>query len=40
MRPIIRAEGLSKEYRIGARQASYATLRETVASAFPRVDIR
>lgn len=28
MKPIIRVEGLSKQYRIGAKQASYATLRE------------
>jgi lipopolysaccharide transport system ATP-binding protein len=30
MKPIIRIENLSKQYRIGARQAAYTTLRETV----------
>lgn len=33
MRTIIRAEGLGKQYRIGARQASYTTLREALADA-------
>jgi lipopolysaccharide transport system ATP-binding protein len=33
MRPIIKAEDLSKEYRIGARQQSYATVREALAGA-------
>jgi lipopolysaccharide transport system ATP-binding protein len=33
MKPIIRAEGLSKQYRIGARQAPYATLRESLVGA-------
>jgi lipopolysaccharide transport system ATP-binding protein len=31
MAPIIRVENLSKQYRIGARQTSYLTLREQVA---------
>jgi lipopolysaccharide transport system ATP-binding protein len=30
MKPIIRVENLSKEYRIGAREAAYATLRDSV----------
>jgi lipopolysaccharide transport system ATP-binding protein len=30
MKPIIRVENLSKQYRIGAKQASYATLRESL----------
>jgi len=30
MKPIIRVEGLSKQYRIGTKQASYATLRESL----------
>jgi lipopolysaccharide transport system ATP-binding protein len=34
MKPIIRVENLSKQYRIGARQASYATLRETLSGAI------
>ena len=34
MKPIIAAEGLSKRYRIGARQASYATLRDSIAGAL------
>src|SRR5215831_2698675 len=34
MKPIIRAEGLSKQYRIGTRQASYVTLRESLADAL------
>jgi len=34
MRPIIRVEGLAKRYRIGAREDSDRTLRETVADAF------
>ena len=33
MRPIIRAENLSKRYRLGARQASYTTLRDSLARA-------
>jgi lipopolysaccharide transport system ATP-binding protein len=41
MKPIIRVENLSKQYRIGAKQASYATLRESltdaIASPFRRV---
>src|SRR5687767_12352347 len=30
MEPIVKVEGLSKQYRIGAAQASYATLRESM----------
>ena len=30
MKPIIKVENLSKQYRIGAREASYGTLRETI----------
>src|SRR6516225_10754886 len=30
MKPIIKVEGLSKQYIIGARQARYATLREAI----------
>lgn len=30
MSPIVRVEGLSKQYRIGAREAAYATLREAL----------
>ncbi|MDQ3804714.1 MAG: ABC transporter ATP-binding protein [Acidobacteriota bacterium] len=30
MRPVIRAEGVSKRFRIGARQAAYSTLRESL----------
>ncbi len=33
MKPIIRVENLSKQYRIGLRQASYTTLRESLAGA-------
>jgi lipopolysaccharide transport system ATP-binding protein len=33
MRPIIKVEDLSKQYRIGARQKSYATLRGALAGA-------
>src|SRR4051812_48146114 len=33
MNPIIRAEELSKEYRIGAAQGSYSTLRESLMAA-------
>ena len=32
MKPIIRVEGLSKQYRIGAKQPSYATLRESLTN--------
>ena len=32
MKPIIRVEGLSKRYRIGARHQSYGTLRERIAA--------
>ena len=31
MKPIIKVENLGKRYRIGAQQASYATLRDTIA---------
>ncbi len=34
MRPIIKAENIGKQYRIGPRQASYQTLRESLTSAF------
>src|SRR5947209_16183169 len=41
MNPIIKVENLSKQYRIGARQARYATLREsivgTVRAPFKRL---
>ncbi|MDQ6788012.1 MAG: ABC transporter ATP-binding protein, partial [Acidobacteriota bacterium] len=30
MRPIIQVENLSKQYKLGARQAPYATLRESL----------
>lgn len=33
MKPIIRVENLHKQYRIGARQAAYKTLRESVIDA-------
>lgn len=33
MRPIIRVEGLSKQFRIGARRAPYKTLRESIVGA-------
>lgn len=33
MNPIIKVENLSKQYRIGARQAQYASLRDTFAEA-------
>jgi lipopolysaccharide transport system ATP-binding protein len=33
MKPIIKVEGLSKQYRIGARQESFVTLRDTIAGA-------
>jgi lipopolysaccharide transport system ATP-binding protein len=33
MRPIIRVEKLSKQYRIGARQVPYLTLRESIINA-------
>ncbi len=32
MTPIIRAEGVSKKYRIGEKRAAYGTLRDTVAN--------
>ena len=31
MTPIIKVENLSKQYRIGSRQASYSTLRDSLA---------
>ena len=34
---VIRAEGLSKRYRIGARRESYATLRESIVSVARRI---
>src|SRR5258707_5219817 len=33
MKPIIKVEGLSKQYRIGVRQESFATLRDAIAGA-------
>jgi lipopolysaccharide transport system ATP-binding protein len=36
MQPIIRVEDLSKQYRIGARQEGYRTLRESLSSAVAR----
>ena len=33
MHPAIRIDGLSKRYRVGARQTGYKTLRETIADA-------
>jgi lipopolysaccharide transport system ATP-binding protein len=34
VRPIIKVENLSKQYRIGARQESFPTLRDSIANAF------
>jgi lipopolysaccharide transport system ATP-binding protein len=34
MRPIIKVENLSKQYRIGARQESFPTLRDSIARTF------
>src|SRR3712207_4071792 len=34
MRPIIKAEGVSKEYRIGGRKEEYPTLRDAMAAAL------
>ncbi|HLM55418.1 MAG TPA: ABC transporter ATP-binding protein [Pyrinomonadaceae bacterium] len=34
MKPIIRVEGLSKQYRLGARRETYATLREALYGAL------
>ena len=34
MRPIIKVENLSKQYRIGARQESFPTLRDSIAKTF------
>ncbi|HYE15903.1 MAG TPA: ABC transporter ATP-binding protein [Pyrinomonadaceae bacterium] len=36
MRPIIKVEGLGKEYRVGGAQAAYSTLREAVSDAVMR----
>ena len=33
MKPIIRVENLGKQYRIGRREARYATLRESLVQA-------
>jgi len=33
MKPVIKAEGVSKQFRIGARQAAYSTLRESLTEA-------
>lgn len=33
MKPIVRVENLSKEYRLGERRAAYGTLRETITDA-------
>src|SRR6266566_4976810 len=33
MKPILKVEGLSKQYRIGTRQNTYNTLRDTVVEA-------
>src|SRR5262245_44306282 len=33
-KPAIRVEGISKLYQVGARQAGYRTLRESIAEAF------
>lgn len=33
MKPIIKVENLSKQYRIGTRQEAYSTLRDTIAGA-------
>jgi lipopolysaccharide transport system ATP-binding protein len=34
MKPIVRVENLSKQYRIGAQETSYGTLRESIVEAF------
>src|SRR5262245_55095536 len=34
MKPIIRVEKLSKQYRIGARHAPYSTLRDSIIQTF------
>src|SRR5262245_17456577 len=34
MKPIIRVEKLSKQYRIGARQTPYSTLRDSITQTF------
>jgi lipopolysaccharide transport system ATP-binding protein len=36
MRPIIKVENLSKQYRIGVREAAYGTLRESIVNAVRR----
>src|SRR5918996_6568331 len=33
MKPIVRVEGLSKQYRLGARESAYDTLRESLVEA-------
>src|SRR5688500_9998814 len=33
MKPIVRVEGLSKQYRLGARDSAYDTLRESLVEA-------
>ena len=39
MKPIIRVENLGKQYRIGQREAPYATVRESLvqAAALPSI---
>ena len=39
MKPIIKVENLGKQYRIGAREAVYGTLRETIVE-LARVPLR
>src|SRR6185503_6305802 len=34
MKPIVRVENLSKQYRIGAQETSYGTLRESIVDAL------
>ncbi|MBK9316634.1 MAG: ABC transporter ATP-binding protein, partial [Acidobacteria bacterium] len=34
MRPIISVRDLSKQYRIGAKQAAYGTLRDSIAGSI------
>src|SRR6202008_575400 len=33
MNPIVRVEGLSKQYRLGSRESSYETIRESLVEA-------
>src|SRR3954469_11478249 len=33
MKPIVKVQGLSKQYRLGTRKESYATLRDTIVGA-------